>query len=71
MTEAMIDPIPLDDLPARLRMLSDDMQLIGIACDYYGGFGAFGEYGRMLQQQSVPIARELAAAMEKMRGGRA
>lgn len=63
--------ITLDELPARLRMLSDEMQLIGMACDYYGGFGAFGEYGRMLQEQSAPIARELATAMEKMRGGRA
>ena len=67
----MNDRIDLDELPARLRMLADDMRAVGAACSYYGGFGPFGEWGAMLQQQSAPMFVELAAAMEQMRGGRA
>lgn len=63
--------IELDDLPARMRMLADEMQIVGAAIAYYGGFGPFGEWGVLLQQQSAPMCRELATAMERMRGGRA
>lgn len=67
----MTAPIPLDELPARIRMLSQDMAAVGAACDFYGGFGEFGEYGRMLATQSAPLAMHLATALEQMRGGRA
>lgn len=63
--------IELDELPARMRMLAEDMAAVGAAVSYYGGFGPFGEWGAMLQQQSAPICRELAAAIERMQGGRA
>ncbi len=67
----MTTRIELDDLPARLRMLADDMASVGAAVSHYGGFGPFGEWGVLLQQQSAPMCRELATAMERMRGGRA
>lgn len=64
-------PISLDDLPARMRMLAEEMATVGAAIAYYGGFGPFAEWGLLLQQQSAPMCRELASAMERMRGGRA
>ena len=67
----MSDPIPLDELPARMRMLADDMVAVGAAIRYFGGFGPFAEWGDMLETQSAPMCRELAAAMESMRGGHA
>lgn len=67
----MIDRIELDELPARLRMLSDDMRAVGAAVAYYGGFGAFGEWGALLCDQSAPMCREIATALETMQGGRA
>ncbi len=67
----MTEQIELDELPARLRMLADDMRAVGAACSYYGGFGPFGEWGAMLEQTSAPMCAELATAMEQMRGGRA
>lgn len=67
----MTDRIELDELPARMRMLAEDMAKVGAAIRYYGGFGPFAEWGDMLETQSAPMFRELAAAMERMRGGRA
>lgn len=67
----MTQAIELDELPARMRLLANDMAEVGAACSYFGGFGPFGEWGAMLQQQSAPMCRELATAMEQMRGGRA
>lgn len=64
-------PIPLDELPARMRLLAEDMAAVGAAIRYFGGFGPFAEWGDMLECQSAPMCRELAAAMERMRGGRA
>jgi Na+/glutamate symporter len=63
--------IELDDLPARLRMLADEMDAVGAAVSYYGGFGPFGAWGSLLQEQSAPLSRQLATALESMRGGRA
>lgn len=63
------DRIELHDLPARLRMLADDMQQVGAAVSYFGGFGPFGEWGNLLQTQSAPMCRELASCLEKMQGG--
>ena len=65
------EAISLDELPARMRMLADDMEAVGAAISYFGGFGPFGEWGDMLQTQSSPMCRELATRMEQMRGGRA
>jgi hypothetical protein len=65
------EAIPLDELPARMRMLADDMARVGAAVRYFGGFGPFAEWGGMLETQSAPMCRELAAALERMRGGRA
>lgn len=67
----MTAPVTLDDMPARLRMLAADMAEVGAAVSYYGGFGPFGEWGRMLHDQSAPMCREIATAMERMQGGRA
>ena len=67
----MTDPIPLDELPARMRMMADDMAAVGAAIRYFGGVGPFADYGDMLETQSAVIARSLAAEMERMRGGRA
>lgn len=64
-------PIPLDELPAHMRKLADDMARVGDAIAYYGGFGPFAEYGDMLGTQSASMCRELAGALERMRGGRA
>lgn len=65
------EAIPLDELPARMRLLAEDMARVGAAIRYFGGFGPFAEYGDMLETQSSPMCRELAAAIERMRGGRA
>jgi hypothetical protein len=67
----MTTPITLDELPERMRMLAKDMAEVGAAIRYFGGFGPFAEYGDMLEVQSAPMCRELATAMEAMRGGRA
>ena len=67
----MTDRISLDELPSRLRMLSEDMSAVGAAIRYHGGFGPLAEYGDMLEMQSAPMCKELAAAMETMRGERA
>lgn len=48
--------IELDELPAHMRALANDMQRVGAA---------------ILEGQSAPILRALAAEMEKRRGGRA
>lgn len=63
--------IDLDELPARMRMLAEDMGNVGAAIRYFSGFGPFAEYGDMLESQSAPILIALAAEMERMRGGRA
>jgi hypothetical protein len=65
------DRIELQDLPARLRILAAEMEAVGAAVSYYGGFGPFGEWGNLLQDQSAPMCRTLAAALESMQGGRA
>lgn len=65
------EPIPLDELPARMRLLAEDMAAVGAAIRYFGGFGPFAEWGNLLETQSAPMCRQLAAAMERMRGGRA
>lgn len=63
--------IELDELPAHMRALANDMRRVGAAIRYFGGVGPFAEYGDMLEGQSAPILRALAAEMEKRRGGRA
>lgn len=60
--------IPLDELPAHMRALAEDMIRVGAAIRYFGGFGPFAEYGDMLETQSAPIMLALAAEMDKMRG---
>ena len=60
--------IPLDELPAHMRKLAEDMQHVGAAIRYFGGFGAFAEYGEMLELQSAPILRDLASKMDEMSG---
>lgn len=67
----MSSRIELDELPARMRMLAADMEAVGAAIRYFGGFGPFGEWGALLQQQSAPMCRALAEAIESMQGGRA
>lgn len=64
-------PIPLHELPARMRLLANDMAAVGAAIRYFGGFGAFAEYGDMLETQSAMVARDLAGVLEGMQGGRA
>lgn len=64
-------PIPLHELPARMRLLANDMAAVGAAIRYFGGFGAFAEYGDMLETQSAMVARDLAGVLESMQGGRA
>lgn len=54
-----------------MRMLANDMAAVGAAIRYFGGFGAFAEYGDMLETQSAPVARDLAGVLEGMQGGRA
>lgn len=58
--------IELDELPAHMRKLAEDMERVGAAVHYFGGLGPFGEYGNMLMLQSAPLLRDLAAAMERM-----
>lgn len=70
----MTQPIELHDLPARLRALGEQMEAVGAAVSHYGGFGPFGEWGSLLEQQSAPMCREIANALEAMlaaRGGEA
>lgn len=67
----MTDRIELHELPARMRMLAKELEQVGAAVRYYGGFGPFGEWGSLLEGQTAPMCRELAAVLEKMQGGRA
>lgn len=62
------DRIELADLSTELRLLSIQMRRCGAAIRYFGGFGPFGEYGAMLEEQSAPIASALAQSLESMRG---
>ena len=66
---AALGAIELDELPAHMRKLAEDMEHVGAAIRYFGGFGPFAEYGDMLEVQSAPMLRELAGAMERMRTG--
>lgn len=63
--------IALHELPARMRMMADEMAAVGAAIRYFGGFGPFAEYGSMLETQSAFVARDLATTLERMQGGRA
>ena len=63
--------IALHELPARMRMMADDMEAVGAALRYFGGFGALAEWGAMLEKQSAVMSREIAAKLEEMQGGRA
>lgn len=54
-----------------MRKTADDLAAIGAAIRYYGGFGPFAKWGDLLESQTAPMMRELAAALETMRGGRA
>ena len=68
----MTHTIQHDELPARLRMLATEMEAVGNACAYFGGFNSpLTEYGRMLSDQSALVARDIAAMMESLMGGRA
>lgn len=60
--------IELDELPAYMRALADDMQKVGAAIRYFGGFGPFAEFGDLLESQSAPMMLVLADHMDKMRG---
>ena len=64
-------PIPLDELPSELRALAIQMQRVGGAIAYFGGFGPFAEWGRLLTDQSAPMCSEIAGHLERMRGGNA
>lgn len=66
--------IKLESLPARMRALADEMELVGAAVRYYGGFGPFGEYGGVLEAESSAACRNVAEALEALlvaRGGEA
>ena len=65
------EAIPLDELPARMRMLADELSTVGAAIRYYGGFGPFAEWGDLLECQTAPMMQEIARVMEEMRGNRA
>ena len=67
----MSAPIPLHELPARMRLLAENMTAVGAAIRYYGGFGPFAAWGDLLETQSAPMCRDLATAMESMQGGHA
>lgn len=60
--------IELDELPAHMRALAADMARVGAALRYFGGFGPLAEWGDMLETQSAPMCREIAAKMDEMRG---
>ena len=62
--------IELDELPAYMRALAEDMIRVGAAIRYFGGFGPFAEYGDLLESQSAPMMLALAAQLDKMRGVR-
>ena len=61
--------IELHDLPARMRMLATDLEQVGAAISYFGGFGPFGEWGRLLTEQTAPMMREIAEHLQKMQVG--
>lgn len=63
--------IELHDLPARMRLLSVELEQVGAAISYFGGFGPFGEWGRLLTEQTAPLMRDLAGALQRMQGGTA
>lgn len=67
----MTDRIELDELPARMRLASEELARIGAAIRYYGGFGPFAEWGDMLETQTVPMMVELSSVLESMIGSRA
>ena len=63
--------VAVEQEPARLRMLAYDMAAVGAAVRYYGGFGPFAAWGSLLEEQSAPMCLDIAANLERMRGGRA
>ena len=69
--EPEMSRIELHDLPARMRMLATELEQVGAAIAYFGGFGPFGEYGAMLTEQTAPLMRDLAEALQRMQGGTA
>lgn len=65
----MTGRIELHELPARMRMLAVELEQVGAAISYFGGFGPFGEWGSMLTTQTAPLMREIAEHMQKMQVG--
>ena len=61
--------IELHDLPARMRLLSVELDQVGAAISYFGGFGPFGEWGRLLTEQTAPMMRDIAEHLQKMQVG--
>jgi len=61
--------IELHDLPARMRLLSVELEQVGAAVSYFGGFGPFGEWGRLLTEHTAPMMREIADALQRMQVG--
>lgn len=64
-------PIALDELPAHMRRLAQDIERVGASIRYHGGFGPFGEWGDLLETQTAPMCAYLATELETMRGNRA
>ena len=62
--------IELHDLPARMRMLATELEQVGSAIAYFGGFGPMGDYGNALET-SAPMMRLIADELQRMQGGTA
>lgn len=60
-------PISLDELPERMRLLALQLQQVGESISYHGGVGPFGEWGRLLTEQTAPMCHQLATRLEQMR----
>lgn len=57
------------ELPARMRLVAAELANVGAAISYYGGFGPFGEWGRLLTEQTSPMMLEIADHLQKMQVG--
>jgi hypothetical protein len=54
-----------------MRMLATELEQVGAAVSYFGGFGPFGEWGRLLTEQTAPMMRLIADELQRMQGGTA
>lgn len=63
--------INLDELPARMRVLAEQMDEVGASIIHHSEQGLFAYYGTSLRKDNAPLCREMAEHLQGLLGGSA